>query len=251
MFVIRNLLIIKVIDGSSIMTKSPVRIVIVDSGVSDANVSGCYIRGDDGKLGVLPVVGDEIGHGTAIYGIIHRHCPTAQFYSVKICKNDDKPHVSALIFALQYIRDNIDCDIVNLSLTVSCSNYHDYIAPLKRICDELRAKGIIIVAAMDNSGALSFPAVFRNVISVISGEFCFKTDDIEIIEDENELISVAGFGRPQSVISLNGGHIVGSGNSLACAHVSGIIAKRINVIEESRDIASVISVLNNINMALR
>jgi hypothetical protein len=227
--------------------KTPI-IVIIDSGVSiaDASLNGCRIRDIKGDFVIEGNYSDELGHGTAMFGIIRRHCPTAEYYIVKISDGDEKPHIRSLIYALEYINTNINCNIINLSLTISFAEYHNYIIPLRNICDHIRKKGVIIIAAFDNGGSISYPAAFSNVIGVISGEFCYKTMDIEVVDDGNEFVNLAGFGRSQSVLNTSGTYSIGAGNSAACAHITGIIADRFSLIEDANDIASIIKVLNNL-----
>lgn len=99
---------------------------------------------------------------------------------------------------------------------------YDTFIELKKICQTLSESNVIIVSAFDNWGSISYPAAFDCVIGVISGDFCFKNNDIEFINDN--VVNICGKGNNQNVYSNNGRLILSSGNSLACAHVTGVIS---------------------------
>lgn len=137
-------------------------------------------------------------------------------------KKNPYPCIEQLISALQYIDDNISCDIINLSMTISCIDEIDKLKQLEVICNKLVEKNIIIISAFDNSGAMSYPAVFDSVVGVTTGESCKTINDIEYVEDSD--VNICGFGSQQRVISNGGNYVIQEGNSLACAHISGILS---------------------------
>ena len=100
------------------MKKEKFDIVIIDSGV-DINHPSLKSADISGISMVSSINGyiDELGHGTAICGIIFRHCPKAKIFVIKIV-NDLTSLIEEqkLIEALNYIFDNIDCNLINISL---------------------------------------------------------------------------------------------------------------------------------------
>lgn len=204
------------------MTKEKINIVIIDSGVdvSHKNFSGMKINGFsifDGAF--IEDFHDGYGHGTAIFNIIKSTSDFANIINIKIPNIETSVSEESLIDVLKYINDNLKCDIINLSLGINiCSNYQ----LLKKSCDDLAEKGVIIVAAFDNNGAISYPAAFQNVIGVVSGSNCNRVNDFVYYDDE--IINIAAKGSIQKVAWTESKYILVGGNSFACAHVTVQVA---------------------------
>lgn len=204
------------------------RIVIIDSGVSNVHKKICgdrlsgvgiehiqngYIFSDD--------IDDWADHGTGIYGIIKGHNENAEIFIVKLSQNVD--NIKGLIFALEYIYNNVVCNLINISISASYCNDRELIRTFEELCKRFLEKNIFIISAFDNFGGLSYPAVFDSVIGVSSGDECLETSDVEYVI--NNMVNVCGKGGMQSVISSMGCTIMREGNSLACAHITGIISQ--------------------------
>lgn len=206
-----------------VMAKKKINIVIVDSGVdvSHKSFKGMEIKGFsilDGSI--VEGFHDRYGHGTAIFNIIKETADFANIINIKIPNIEDSISEEQLIDVLRYINSNVECDIINLSLGINiCSKYQ----MLKECCNTLTDKGIIIVAAFDNNGAISYPAAFANVIGVISGARCNKVSDF--VYHDDEVINVAAKGSIQKVAWVDSKYILLGGNSFACAHVTVQIAR--------------------------
>lgn len=197
------------------------KIAIIDSGVN------CYHSSFGSKKPTL-VCGRELyskqkdfyGHGTAIYNIIRKVEDIAEIVNFKIEHIEDGVNESELIDMLSLISREYEFDIINLSLGLSiCEN----LKKLEAVCNELFYKGTIIVSAFDNVGSISYPAAFRNVIGVTTGELCSKIDDFEYVE--NSVINLCAKGVVQRVAWNNPDYIMLGGNSFACAHVTVQVAK--------------------------
>lgn len=122
-----------------------------------------------------------------------------------------------MITVLEYVKNELSADIINVSLGV---NTLEKKGVLYRVCEKIASTGTVIVAAFDNSGAFSYPAVFDNVIGVTSSSLCKKIDDIVYVDDTEA--NVAAKGDSQRVAWINPAYMICSGNSLACAHVSSL-----------------------------
>lgn len=211
-----------------------VKIVIIDSGVSLKHsrikndiVNGFGIDNNQKEFIITKDIDDRIGHGTGIYGIVRNHNMDADIFVVRICDNNEQDiSMTRLLYSLNYIYNNIKCNIINISLSITYYDDEETIAKLEQICNNFEKKGVIIVSAFDNNGALSYPAAFKSVIGVTSGNRCVRRTDIEFVR--NETVNICGKGNMQSVISNSGYVVMGEGNSLACAHVTGIISKIYN-----------------------
>lgn len=219
------------------MKKDKVRIVIVDSGVYlehplvKEKVKGYTIDYLDDEITVNEGCVDNYGHGTAVYGIIRQHCPEAEIIVVKIFNNsNDYADVIKLNTALEFIYENIECNIINMSVGISVIEDRER---LYNICNLLRERGTVLVAAYDNYGSMSYPADFDCVLGVSEGEKCYKNSEFVYITGTNGI--VLGNGHIQRVLWKEPIYQLTGGNSFACAHISGIIAHKYNEIISEYD----------------
>ena len=204
-----------------------VKVVIIDTGVNDRSIKGVCFSLNREHVVLSSEIEDDIGHGTGIFNIIKNHCAASDIYAIKLCgENNQKPDIKLLFHALEYIYSNVDCHIINISLSIAYCDYERYLDKLELICKKLYEKNVIIVSAFDNYGSISYPAAFPDVLGIVSGEYCSKTTQIEYVQDENKIINYAGFGKSQSVVGKDGKYYSSEGNSLACAHISGILASK-------------------------
>ena len=153
------------------------------------------------------------GHGTAVYHIIRKIEPIADIINFQITNKVGEIEEDILISCLSDIRDNYNVDILNLSLGLSlCENIHR----IKSICDDLVSRGVIIVSAFDNTGSISYPAAFPNVIGVTTASVCRKTNDFVIFGDT--VLNIGAKGNLQRLAWDSPDYIMLDGNSFACAH---------------------------------
>ena len=158
---------------------------------------------------------DSFGHGTAVAGIISQTNKDINIVMIGIPGIEEGMDARTLVCVLNYIRVTQKPDVINLSLGVNiCDNYDE----LYCACQALTDDGTIIVAAFDNSGSISYPAAFDNVIGVTSGSSLRKTNEFGFFEDE--VINIVAKGGLQRVAWIGPEYILLSGNSLACAHTT-------------------------------
>jgi uncharacterized NAD-dependent epimerase/dehydratase family protein len=227
-----------------------VTIVIIDSGV-DLNhpwlkntiISGFGIVKENDGFKVDTDYSDSFGHGTAVCGILVKSAVDVELNIIKLYDKDELVEVDTLIYALEYIENNIACDIINMSCGVLCSS-----PELHQVCRRLSQKGIILVAAFDNIGAVSYPAAYDEVIGVDSSGHCIRPD--EIIFFENNLITIAAKGGNQRLAWVNPQFIINQGASFSAPHVTALIAgllqsgvKPENIIDELK--AKAKRIINN------
>lgn len=210
------------------------RIAIVDSGVDadhpifmDKKIKGKALQVNEGQLCISDNFDDNFGHGTAVTGIIAKEAPQADILVIKAFDSNVGPDCDSLVIILQYICDYIDCDMINLSLGVS---QIDDPTPLENICKKIVDKGIIIVCAYENAGAMSYPAAFPFTIGVTSGRYCTTVHNYEYVDDN--IINICAYGKVQRIAWLEKSYISMGGNSFACAHISAVIA---NFLSENPD----------------
>ena len=191
-------------------------IAILDSGV---NVNHPLFKND--KLDIINYSKSNLihGHGTAIYSIIRKVNGFSKIVNFQITNNDGTIDENILIDCLNMIYQNYNFDLINLSLGINLSERLD---ELEEICEKLYKKGTIIISAFDNTGSLSYPASFKNVIGVTSSEFCEKVTDFVVFKDK--IVNIGAKGTIQRVAWLEPNYIFIEGNSFACAHVSVQVA---------------------------
>lgn len=197
-----------------------VKIVILDSGVclSHPRLSAHKIYGYNFIDNSLDIE-DYLGHGTAVTGIINQHVPKSDIYLIKLFDYDYTIEFEKLCRALEYINENVDFDILNLSVGITECPDHER---LERLCLLLSEKGIII-SAFDNFGAVSYPAAYSCVIGVDSNTKYTNSFDYDFIDDET--ITIRGKGGNQRLLWNKSNYIIQSGSSFACAHITALVAK--------------------------
>lgn len=198
-------------------------IVIVDSGVNLEHpafnknmINGIALSFVQGEIQENKNIQDVIGHGTAVYGIISKNAPFASIYNMKVWDNVDVELTDKeLILILQYIKKNIKCKIVNLSLGVKISTE---VLSIQKVCEELVDSGMVLIAAFSNDGSLSYPACLESVIGVEASELCTQSAHYEYVE--NSAVNIRARGAMQRVAWYQPQYAIFGGNSFACAYVS-------------------------------
>jgi len=199
-----------------------INIAIIDSDV-DVNhpklahheFKGVSISLENGEIKINNDISDEVGHGTAIAGIIFNSNLNVNIYMIKIFVTAEltvEPEV--LLAALKYVYENVDCQFILMSLGATVL---DDIEPLKQICDRITQKGTVIISAFDNLGCLSYPACLKNVIGVDSVDYIKNNDEYEVIEGDG-VIDLRAKGGIQRVCWVNPKYRLVTGTSFAAAH---------------------------------
>lgn len=202
-----------------------IKICIVDSGIKSENliipdnVNINLYDCTDGNVKLSDNGFDEIGHGTAISSIILKFGKCIEINSFKIFKNSLICDEQLLLNTLYYIYENVDCNILNLSLGTVSPAIKD---ELHDICMKLNDKGVIIVSAFDNNGGISYPAVFDFVIGVDSSPNCRKYNDFEFVE--SDFVNILAFGGLQRLPWATAKFMIVSGASYASAYVTTAIS---------------------------
>ena len=177
-------------------------IAIIDSGINSDHVHVQEVIG--GHSLIMDSYGnverrfdfsDEIGHGTAIAGIIRKHAPFARLYGIKIFQKELHASGQLLMESLKWaIKNNFK--IIHLSLGIESEKYKK---KLQALCRDAHDRGIVIVSAARSSEDQLLPASFETVIGVYWNRDC----------SEEKLIY-----HPGKVINL--APMAGRGPSRAC-----------------------------------
>jgi subtilisin len=204
-----------------------VSIAIVDSGIDGQHpdLSGRIVKSVEARLADRRVVfdpseaGDSAGHGTACAGIIARVAPDAELYSIKVLGAGGIGDGQAFLAALEYA---VNCRyrVINLSLGTTKPQFF---SPLHDLLDRAYQAGCVVVAAANNLPQPSFPSVFSS--SLISVAKSSTTDPFDFGFNFGEVIELTAPGVNIRTAWPNGGYRNLTGNSFACPHVSGVIAR--------------------------
>ncbi|PEF55817.1 hypothetical protein CON32_23520 [Bacillus cereus] len=201
-----------------------VRIAIIDSGTDVArrefNANNIVNIELVENLDSTNDLYDTIGHGTATSFILHHKLPNAIIYSIKAFTDDKSTTIEELMEALQYVINNLEVDIIHLSNGVT---YCECIDEFQELCDRIVAQGIIIVAAFDNMGRVSYPSAFDSVIGVDWHEMCNESTKYYYVE--NSMVNIMGIGSVQRLPWKDNSYNRVAGSSFAAPHITALIGK--------------------------
>jgi subtilisin family serine protease len=200
-----------------------VTVAVIDSGIngSHPHVGGIvpgvtFSTGDDGAIIREEGGRDEIGHGTAIAGVIRLHAPAARLTALKIFKNDLTASMAALIAAMEWAV-SAGSRIIHLSLGTTQARYRE---PLQAACRKASAQNTLVVAAARSADDRIFPAVFDTVIGVYQNPACPPES---MIHHPGGPVNFGAHGRPRPIPGLPQDRNF-RGSSFAAAHVTGRVA---------------------------
>lgn len=197
-----------------------VNIAILDSGVNSSHPALNKVAIENVNILNLPNPEvDTIGHGTAVAAIISRYCSDAHIYSIKAFAEDYETDEDDLLYMLEYIEQHLQVDIINISCGLNHIENHN---ALHDACRRLTNKNVCIVSALDNSGCVSFPAAFEEVIGVYWDAMCSSVNKYTYIE--NSIINILGFGGTQRLPWTAKGYQNVSGSSFIAPHIVSLIA---------------------------
>lgn len=223
------------------------RIAVLDSGVSTIHKwDGVIEEGvsifidDNNKLKCANGDCEDIlGHGTAVIDSIFHFYSNAIIIPIKIFHDSLEVSTEVLLYALEFIAENISCDIVHISAGVT---YLENYPRLMEILDILTEKGVIVIAAFDNNGAISYPAACPQVIGVDSCHMN-KKDDFYITGDNNVDIVVDNSYQRLKWVMPN--HVIIQGNSFSVCSVTGIVSQLLHITDKKLSKDQIIFMLSH------
>jgi subtilisin len=203
-----------------------VKVAILDSGVDATHPDVGPIQGyvriyeDEQRKLVFDAEPheDSFGHGTACAGIIRRAAPDCEVYSVRVLGERLSGRAAAFVAGLRWAVDN-GMQVANLSLS---SGRASHFATFHRVADEAYFAGTVLVCAVNNIPVPSYPSEFAAVLSVAA-----RAGDDPFDYDYNPDPPVE-FGAPGVDVDVawTGGRTIrATGNSFACPHVTGLVAR--------------------------
>ena len=208
-------------------TGEGVSVAVVDSGIDTTHpdLEGKIAETVEARLEGKRVIfeasgtGDSAGHGTACAGIVTSIAPRATIYSIKVLGAEGLGDGQAFLGGLEYaIKKRYR--VINLSLGTTKPQFF---APLHDLLDRAYQAGCVVVAAANNLPQPSFPSVFSSsLISVVKSN---ETDPLNFGFHFGEVIELTAPGVNVRTAWPNAGYRRLTGNSFACPHVVGVIAR--------------------------
>ena len=201
------------------------RVCVLDSGIERDHPKVGEIHGavvasvdDEGDVLVEPdTEGDLTGHGTACAGIIRAFAPACEMVSARVLGAGLKGTGPVLLGALLWAIEQ-GFHVVNLSLSTS---KRDYLSTLHELTDRAYFRRTVVVAAAHNMTVESYPWRFSSVVSVGSHA---GSDPYEFFSNPSPPVEFFARGVDVELPWRDGGQIVGTGNSFAAPHISGLCA---------------------------
>ena len=205
-----------------------VRVAVVDSGVDAAHPAVGTVEGGvalepdpDEPGGVRAVEGpheDRYGHGTACAAIIRGLAPGCEIHSVRVLGPNLTGRGAVFAAGLAWAIEH-GMDVVNLSLSTRSAAH---LAVLHELADLAVFRGVMLVAAVNNVPAPSYPSQFAGVFSVAAHD---GRDPERFSVNPEPPVEFGAPGIDCEVAWAGGGSIVATGNSFAAPHIAGLIAR--------------------------
>lgn len=211
------------------MSEKKTHVVIVDSGLREdcmnENILSAYTVVQEGDgYGVEPGGIDTMGHGTAVHDILTTHAPEVLVTVYKAFEDEISADFNKIIYTLEYILENTDCDILHLSLGFKVV---DDMQQLRSIMNRFVEKGTLIVSAFDNSGVISYPAALEEVIGVDMGNGLGDITEYDVAEGNVvDVLTYDGYLRTKWVKPPR---IIIKGTSFSSAYVTAMLSKFVSI----------------------
>lgn len=199
-------------------------IAVIDSGINPWHshvqgwVDGIGLRvGPSGRIVWSEDYRDEIGHGTAIAGLIREKAPQARLYAIKIFHDELRAPTAVLLASLRRaIRRG--AKVIHLSLGTERPQDRP---PLERLCEEAYQKRIVIVASARSPQDEVVPASLRTVIGVCGNR---KGPRDALVYHCGMPVEFGAYGRPRPLPGLpEEKNFLGA--SFAAARVTALAAR--------------------------
>ncbi len=204
-----------------------VRVAVIDSGVEhdhpwlgDCVKGGVIVEYDARRKESVKILDDPkprdlFGHGTACAGIIHKLAPDAEIYSVRVLGKDLTGRAFQFAGGLRWAIEN-GMNVMNLSLSTSKQEYYGL---FHELADDAYFKNVLLVSAVNNIPAPSYPSLYSSVISVAAHE---GHDPFTYYYNPAPPVEFGAPGIDVEVAWADSNKTTCTGNSFAAPHLAGI-----------------------------
>lgn len=160
---------------------------------------------------------DLFGHGTACAGIIHSVAPEAELYSVRVLGRELTGRALQFAAGLRWAVER-RMHVINLSLS---TGKPEYFGLFHELADEAYFKNVLLVSAVNNIPAPSYPSLYSSVVSVAAHD---GHDPFTYYYNPEPPVEFGAPGIDVRVAWMNKSYLVSTGNSFAAPHIAGIAA---------------------------
>ena len=207
-------------------TTSHVKVALIDSGVNPEHshvgrvAGGVHFLLDEHNAPVpVPDYADQLGHGTALAGVLRSKAPDAELYAVKVFTDHLATSFLVLEAALEWAVTE-GMHIVNLSLGLVNPAHRD---PLEALGARAHETNVILVASSPPNRSDVLPACLPGVIGVAADETC-GWDEYRWLADQPVPFRAHPHPRPlPGPAQQRNFH----GHSFAAAHVAAVLARHV------------------------
>mgnify|MGYP006088990453 CR=1 FL=1 len=224
------------------MTGRPVRVAVIDSGVSLPHphigtiAAGVTIRPDGSTT---PDYFDRLGHGTAVAAAIQERAPRAELLVVKVFDWELSASVETLVSAIAWAASQ-HVDLTNLSLG---TRQPDQANRLQKATSDAMRSGTLVVAARGPDGVDYLPGSLDGVVPVELDWDCPRLAvSVDDGRDGRPRCRASGYPRPAPDEDVENEL---RGLSLAVANVTGLLAQHLPA-DRRRSVTTAIEVLRRV-----
>jgi subtilisin family serine protease len=203
-----------------------VRVAVVDSGIDRAHpmvgavTGGVVFEPDDDSPGGVRVEerehDDLAGHGTAVAGIIRSLAPACDLWSLRVLGENMRGRAAVFAAAVEWATQR-RFDVVNLSLSTSNDAWF---GRFHALADAAYFAGSVLVCAVNNVPAPTYPSQFASVVSVASS----GAPGSPVVYNVDPPAEFGAPGLDVPVAWPGGGTATVTGNSFAAPYVAGLVA---------------------------
>ncbi|MDE7324062.1 MAG: S8 family serine peptidase [Lachnospiraceae bacterium] len=202
-----------------------VKVAIIDNGINELLLAKGLEKSVAVEKGICVadtknIDQQQFQHGTNCAMIIEKYCPDCDLISIRILDENGKGGIASFQPALDWCYKN-HIRLINLSL--GTVDFRDC-EKLRCLINEYVAKGMIVIAATANSGFVSYPASFMNVIGVAATDspldYCkdYMQMGIDTVVPSVHAINIYDIEMNTSL-----------SNSYAAPYISALIANKLKV----------------------
>ncbi len=209
-------------------TGKGVKVAIVDSGVDPnhpavgdiaKSILVRYAPDEEGEVVIEETEHKDVfGHGTACAGIIRSIAPDCEIYSVRVLGAMLSGKGVVFAAGLKWAIDN-GINVANMSLS---TKKKDFFGVFHELTDAAYFHNMMLVSAINNVPAPSYPSEYSSVFSVAAHE---GKDPYQFHYNPAPPVEFGAPGIDIDVAWKDGKTIKTTGNSFASPHIAGLVTK--------------------------
>lgn len=180
-------------------------------GLIDGAVDNSIANSVDGVFGGKPLISMSAGHGSQIARSVLAQCPSARLVVANVFDQGREANLDAVLVALSWLAKQ-RVQVINMSFGMAVPS-----SRFAQACRDAAQSGTVLVASAPARGTPVFPAAFEDCIAVTGDARCAPGEVSWLATPAADFGThpMCEPGRPE----------FGGGASIACARMSGILAR--------------------------